>query len=244
MDCATRGIDSKLDAVVIIADAAGRDLLVERRGGALDFAVPAGRQVCDQGPRTDLQGRTGVLLPAWACGSSRPERRSCGQPSTKPVNSFSWPPQGLPDAGQQSPKASPTTIDHTCSGSRCRATSRAGSFRRRTWTFSSSRRRRARTGGSRSRRSGSACRPIRRSSCSELRPASERKADRRRGADRHSQPGEGRPATATPTTARPTTPAPRTSSASWRSRRTASIGCNCRTCSAARAASPGTSTGW
>ena len=41
VDCATRGIDSKLDAVVIIADAAGRDLLVERRGGALDFTVPA-----------------------------------------------------------------------------------------------------------------------------------------------------------------------------------------------------------
>ena len=41
VDCATRGIDSKLDATVIVADAAGRDLQVERRGGALDFAVPA-----------------------------------------------------------------------------------------------------------------------------------------------------------------------------------------------------------
>src|SRR5690606_10518057 len=41
VDCATRGIDSKLDAVVIIADAMGRDLLVERRGGVLDFTVPA-----------------------------------------------------------------------------------------------------------------------------------------------------------------------------------------------------------
>ena len=40
VDCATRGIDSKLAAVVIVADAAGRDLLVERRGGALDFTVP------------------------------------------------------------------------------------------------------------------------------------------------------------------------------------------------------------
>ena len=35
-----RGIDSKLDAVLIIADAAGRDLLVERRSGTLDFTVP------------------------------------------------------------------------------------------------------------------------------------------------------------------------------------------------------------
>ena len=38
--CAAKGIDSKLNAVLIIADAQGRDLLVERRGGALDFTVP------------------------------------------------------------------------------------------------------------------------------------------------------------------------------------------------------------
>src|SRR5262249_28408471 len=40
IDCATRGIDSKLNATVIVADAAGRDLQVERRGGVLDFTVP------------------------------------------------------------------------------------------------------------------------------------------------------------------------------------------------------------
>lgn len=41
VDCAAKGIDSKLVPVVIVADASGNDLLVERRGGALDFAVPA-----------------------------------------------------------------------------------------------------------------------------------------------------------------------------------------------------------
>ena len=46
VDCATRGIDSKLDAVVIVADALGRDLQVERRGGVVDFTAPAdGRYV-------------------------------------------------------------------------------------------------------------------------------------------------------------------------------------------------------
>lgn len=40
VECATRGIDSKLDAVVILADAAGRDLLVERGGGLLDYTIP------------------------------------------------------------------------------------------------------------------------------------------------------------------------------------------------------------
>jgi hypothetical protein len=40
VDCATRGIDSKLNATLIIADSIGRDLMVERRGGAIDFSVP------------------------------------------------------------------------------------------------------------------------------------------------------------------------------------------------------------
>ena len=40
VDCASTGIDSKLNATVIIADAAGRDLLVERLGGVLDYSVP------------------------------------------------------------------------------------------------------------------------------------------------------------------------------------------------------------
>jgi len=40
VDCAAKGIDSKLKPVLIVADPLGRDLIVERRGGALDFAVP------------------------------------------------------------------------------------------------------------------------------------------------------------------------------------------------------------
>ncbi len=41
IDCAARGIDSKLKPVVILADAEGRDLVAERGGGLLDFNVPA-----------------------------------------------------------------------------------------------------------------------------------------------------------------------------------------------------------
>ncbi len=40
VECATRGIDSKLKPVLIIADAQGRDLLADRRGGLLDFKAP------------------------------------------------------------------------------------------------------------------------------------------------------------------------------------------------------------
>ncbi len=41
VDCAAAGIDSKLTAVLIVADAAGHDLVVNRRGGLVDFTVPA-----------------------------------------------------------------------------------------------------------------------------------------------------------------------------------------------------------
>jgi hypothetical protein len=40
IECATSGIDSKLTPVLIVADPAGRDLLVNRRTGFLDFTAP------------------------------------------------------------------------------------------------------------------------------------------------------------------------------------------------------------
>jgi hypothetical protein len=94
VDCATRGIDSKLNAVVILADAQGKDLVAERRGGVLDFTVPEeGRYIVKVHELTFKGGpayfyRLGLReLPADA-----PIER---QPETQPVNSFSWPPAGL-----------------------------------------------------------------------------------------------------------------------------------------------------
>jgi hypothetical protein len=97
VDCATRGIDSKLDAVVIIADAAGRDLLVERRGGVLDFKVPAdGRYVVKVHELTFKGGSAYYYrLGVWELPVDAPIVRL---PTTRPVNSFSWPPIGLPEA--------------------------------------------------------------------------------------------------------------------------------------------------
>ncbi len=96
VDCATRGIDSKLDATVIIADAAGRDLLVERRGGVLDFIVPAdGKYVIKLHELTYKGGREFYYrLGLWQQPTGTPIVR---QPLTKTVNSFSWPPVGLPE---------------------------------------------------------------------------------------------------------------------------------------------------
>lgn len=41
IECATSGIDSKLTPVLIVADASGRDLSVNRRTGFIDFTAPA-----------------------------------------------------------------------------------------------------------------------------------------------------------------------------------------------------------
>jgi len=94
VNCASRGIDSKLDAVLIIGDSEGRDRVVERRGGMLDFtATEDGKHVIKVheltfkgGPafyyRLSVQELAAdALLPVFA--------------ATKTVNSFSWPPQGI-----------------------------------------------------------------------------------------------------------------------------------------------------
>lgn len=99
VDCATRGIDSKLDATVIVADAAGRDLQVERRGGVLDFTVPAdGKYVIKLHELTFKGGPAYYYrLGLWELPVGAPIVR---QQSTKPVNSFSWPPQGLKEQAE------------------------------------------------------------------------------------------------------------------------------------------------
>lgn len=96
INCAAKGIDSKLDAVLILADAAGQDLVAERRGGVLDFkAAAVGEYVIKVHELTFRGGSeffyrlslqevpADVPLPQFA--------------STKSVSAFSWPPLGLAD---------------------------------------------------------------------------------------------------------------------------------------------------
>ena len=99
VDCATRGIDSKLDATVIIADAAGRDVLVERRGGALDFNVPNDGKYVIKIHELTFKGGPAYFyrLGVWEQPVSTPIVRL---PATKSVNSFSWPPQGLKEQAE------------------------------------------------------------------------------------------------------------------------------------------------
>lgn len=94
--CASRGIDSKLEAVLIVADSAGRDLLVERRGAVLDFKAPTdGRYVIKVHELTYKGGADffyRLTLQNAAADAPLPIF-----PSTQTVSSFSWPPAGLPD---------------------------------------------------------------------------------------------------------------------------------------------------
>ena len=94
VDCAATGIDSKLKPVVIIADAHGADLVVERRGGSLDFTVPeSGKYVVKLHDLTFSGGPYHfyrLSIKEAKIGESVPRL-----PSTETVSSFSWPPTGL-----------------------------------------------------------------------------------------------------------------------------------------------------
>lgn len=94
VDCATRGIDSKLDATVVLADANGNDLVVERRGGVLDFAVPSDGKYVIKVHELTFNGGPAYFyrLGVWEQPAGTPIVR---QARTRIVNSFSWPPVGL-----------------------------------------------------------------------------------------------------------------------------------------------------
>jgi hypothetical protein len=91
VECAARGIDSKLKPVLIIADAKGHDLLADRRGGLLDFKAPA-----DGKYFVKVHGLTFQGGPAHFYRLALLEEPGTGpaprQPSTTTVSSFSWAP--------------------------------------------------------------------------------------------------------------------------------------------------------
>jgi hypothetical protein len=94
VDCAAEGIDSKLTTVLVVADAQGHDLVVNRTGGAVDFTPPADGKYFIKVHGLTFQGGAEhfyrlALLDAPGSG---PAPR---QPQTSTVSSMSWPPQGL-----------------------------------------------------------------------------------------------------------------------------------------------------
>ncbi len=92
--CASRSIDSKLDSVLVVGDAAGRDLVVERRGGAIDFTVPE-----DGNYTIKIHDLTYNGGPAYFYRLSLRELSRDSAlpkfPATQAVSAFSWPPANM-----------------------------------------------------------------------------------------------------------------------------------------------------
>lgn len=96
IDCAAKGIDSKLNAVLIVADSQGNDLQVERRGGVVDFTAPeTGTYVVKVHDLTFNGGAE--YFYRLVIQSAEADELVQRLPSTQSVSSFSWPPTGLTD---------------------------------------------------------------------------------------------------------------------------------------------------
>lgn len=124
VECAAVGIDSKLTPVVIIGDAKGRDLLVNRTGGILNFTpFEDGNYVIKVHDLT-YQGtpRHFYRLAIQEVAGNDPAPR---HPSTATVSSMSWPPANLPDTpalqeiepNNDSPKVQSITLPCDIAGS-------------------------------------------------------------------------------------------------------------------------------
>ena len=188
VDCATRGIDSKLDAVVIVADAQAATCWSRRRGGVLDFSVPENGKYVIKVHELTFKGGPAyyyrLALQELPAGS--PIARL---PSTSEVCSFSWPPQGLPE------KAKTSEVEPNNDRTRRKDLAALRPCRQ---LLSGRRRRRVPVRGQAGRRVvgrsgfaaiGPADRPRDpRAACCRL--GRRGKADRRRGDERHSQPRE------------------------------------------------------
>lgn len=102
-ECAAPGIDSRLTPVLILADGQGRDLLVNRTGGLVDFTPPADDTYVIKVSDLTFQGgeRHFYRLALREVPGTGPVPR---QPQTASVSSMSWPPEGLPETAALSEK--------------------------------------------------------------------------------------------------------------------------------------------
>ncbi len=94
VDCAAIGIDSRLKPVLVLADAQGRDLLVNRTGGVIDFTPPADGVYLIKVNDLTFQGgeRHFYRLALQEVAGTGPAPR---QAQTATVSTMSWPPAGL-----------------------------------------------------------------------------------------------------------------------------------------------------
>jgi hypothetical protein len=99
IDCAAPRIDSKLTPVLIVANSQGRDLAVERRGGALDFSVPEDGTYFVKVHDLTFKGGPPFFY-RLVLRELAPDSPLVRHPSTRAVNAFSWPPTDLPEEAE------------------------------------------------------------------------------------------------------------------------------------------------
>jgi len=91
IECATAGVDSKLTPVLIVADGEGRDLVVNRTSGLLDFTPPADGKYFVKVHSLTFKGGAEhfyrLALQDVAAGAPLPRHAT-----TRSVSSFSWNP--------------------------------------------------------------------------------------------------------------------------------------------------------
>ena len=94
IQCSARGIDSKLDPVVIVGDANGTDLVAQRTGDTLDFVAKASGKHTIKVHELTFKGGPGYFyrlsIEELPIDAPMPV-----YPSTRLVSAFSWPPSGL-----------------------------------------------------------------------------------------------------------------------------------------------------
>lgn len=94
VDCAAKGIDSKLNAVLIVADENGNDLKVERRGGVVDFTAPESGSYTVKVHDLTFSGGAYYFY-RLALQTAEADEVVARLPKTSSVSSFSWPPVNL-----------------------------------------------------------------------------------------------------------------------------------------------------
>lgn len=94
IDCAAKGIDSKLTPVLIVADQDGNDLQVERRGGVVDFVAPQDGSFVVKVHDLTFNGGPYYFY-RLALQTATPDQIIPRLPKTEAVSAASWPPHGL-----------------------------------------------------------------------------------------------------------------------------------------------------
>ncbi len=94
LHCSARGIDSKLDPVLVVADETGRDLVVERQGDTIDFTPATSGKYLIKIHELTFRGGPDFFY-RLALQELPREAAIPDFPTTRPVSTYSWPPLGL-----------------------------------------------------------------------------------------------------------------------------------------------------